>query len=71
MRHIKTISQTSKLVSYRTQIKNTIKAIFVRKGIEIPKGKKLWSKAGIQWLRKQAKSLGKVNIEQLWRGQVH
>ena len=61
-------SLASKLVSCRTQIKNTISAIFVRKGVETPKAKKLWSKTGIQRLRKQAKLLDKVDNEQLCCG---
>jgi transposase len=61
-----------KLTGRRTQIKNTIRAIFVREGIEIPSGKELWTKSGVDWLAEQACPIEEVSdISQLWQGQLH
>jgi len=61
-----------RLVSYRTSIKNAIRAIFVREGIAIVRTKALWSREGLAWLKDQARALDKISdAEQLWRGQLH
>ena len=65
------IKYRQRLVKYRISIKNAIRAIFSREGITIPKGKRLWSKVGLQWLRKHVQPLEEItDIEQLWRGQL-
>jgi len=67
------ITYRQRLVKYRKGIKNGIRAIFSREGITtVPKGKKAWSKGGLQWLRAHAKPLKEIeDINQLWRGQLH
>lgn len=66
------ITYRQRLVKHSISIKNAIRAIFSREGITIPKGKRLWSKVGLQWLRKHAQPLEEImDIEQLWRGQLH
>jgi len=66
------IQYRHKLTVRRTQIKNTIRAIFVREGIEIPSGKELWTKAGVDWLAQEACHVEEVSdINQLWQGQLH
>jgi transposase len=66
------IKYRQRLVSYRTSIKNAIRAIFVREGIAVTKTKALWSHEGLEWLKDQARALGKISdTEQLWRGQLH
>ena len=67
------IKYRQRLVKYRTSIKNAIRAIFSSEGITtVPKGKRIWSKAGLQWLRAHAKPLKEIeDINQLWRGQLH
>ena len=42
-----------RLVKYRTSIKNAIRAIFDREGIAMTKSKALWSREGLEWLKKQ------------------
>lgn len=61
------------LVQRRTQIKNSIRSIFSQQGLTqlLPRGKKAWSKAGVQQLREQAKALADCSMEQdLWRGRL-
>ena len=66
------IQYRHKLTVRRTQIKNTIRAIFVREGIAIPSGKELWTKAGVSWLAEQACPIEEVSdVCQLWQGQLH
>ena len=67
------IKYRQRLVKYRRNIKNAIRAIFSRQGITtVPKGKTAWSDAGLRWLRTHAKPLEEItDIEQLWRGQLH
>ena len=61
-----------RLVSYRTSIKNAIRAIFVREGMDMMRGAKAWSCEGLQWLKGQAIVLDKISdAKQLWRGQLH
>jgi len=66
------IKYRQRLVSHRTTIKNTIRAIFARQGIVIKRGRAAWSKEGLEWLKSQAKAFGRISdVEQLWRGQLH
>ena len=66
------IQYRHKLTVRRTQIKNSIRAIFVREGLETPKGKELWTKAGVAWLAEEACPIEEVcDVYQLWQGQLH
>ena len=67
------IKYRQRLVKYRISTKNAIRAIFAREGITtVPRGKKAWSKVGLQWLRTHTQPLEEItDIEQLWRGQLH
>lgn len=67
------IKYRQRLVKYRRSIQSAIRSIFSREAITtVPRGKKAWSKAGLQWLRTHAKPLEEItDIEQLWRGQLH
>jgi transposase len=64
------IQYRHKLVRRRTQIKNTIRAILNKEGLMIPKGKNGWTAAGLQFLHEQSLSIEKVDIENMWRGQL-
>lgn len=64
------IQYRHKLIRRRTQIKNTIRAILDKQGLRMPRGKNGWSQACLQWLSEQALTLGKVGIENMWRGQL-
>ena len=66
------IQYRHKLTVRRTQIKNTIRATFVREGLGIPKGKELGTKAGVAWLAQQACPIEEISdVCQLWQGQLH
>jgi len=64
------IQYRHKLVSRRTQIKNTIRAILNKQGLRMPKGRNGWTKTCLQWLTEQSVVLEKVSIEDMWRGQL-
>lgn len=49
------------LVAERTRIKNAIRALCRRHGVETPKG--LWSKTGIQWLMNQSWTSPMVELQ--------
>ena len=38
-------------VKYRTSIKNGMRAIFAREGIDMIHGKRTWSREGLEWLK--------------------
>ena len=67
------IQYRQRLVRQKVSVQNAIRAILSREGTTtVPKGKSVWSKEGLRWLRTQAKPLGKiVEMTQLWRGQLH
>ncbi len=64
------IQYRHKLIRRRTQIKNTIRAILNKEGLLIPKGKNGWTAASLQFLSEQSSYIEKVDIENLWRGQL-
>ena len=66
------VLQRRTLVQRRTQIKNSIRSIFSQQGLTqlLPRGKKAWSRAGVQQLREQAKNLLDCSIDDLWRGRL-
>lgn len=59
------------LVSRRTAIKNSIRAILDRQGIRHAAGQSGWTKSSITALRALAMDLNDVSAEELWRGQLH
>jgi transposase len=66
------IQYRQKLIGRRTQIKNTIRAILQRQGINMLIGKNAWTKDNAKWLRSIARPLGKIsNPDDLWKGQLH
>ena len=66
------IQYRQKLITRRTQIKNTIRAILQREGIHMAVGKDAWNKENVKWLRSLAKPFGKIsNADDLWKGQLH
>lgn len=57
------------LVSRRTSIKNSIRAILDRQAIAMPPGKSGWTKQSLQMLRDHARPLVESDGDALWRGQ--
>lgn len=58
------------LVERRTQIKNSIRAIMNRQGLEMLSGKKGWSQKEIRRLAEMVLPFGGVDGCRLWRGQL-
>ena len=58
------------LVERRTQCKNAIRSIYSQQGLPLPRGTKCWTKAGIEQLREDSKSLDECSIDDLWRGRL-
>lgn len=58
------------LVARRTQIKNSIRCIFDKEGLAMPRGKSSWTKTFIKELRKMSLSIDQCQPDQLWRGQL-
>lgn len=66
------ITYRQALVKRRTQIKNSIRAIFDRQGLFMQSSKSAWSKEGIAYLKSYAKSFGHItDADDLWKGQLH
>jgi transposase len=59
------------LVDRRTAIKNSIRAIFERRGERLPRGANAWTAAGIKQISGQARALNECAALELWRGQLH
>lgn len=64
------ISYRQTLVKRRTQIKNSIRAILNREGLKLPAGQQGWTKEQQKRLRELAAPLTKVDLNELWRGQL-
>jgi transposase len=59
------------LVSRRTSIKNSIRAILDRQAIAMPPGKSGWTKKSMQTLSGHARPLVDADGDALWQGQLH
>ena len=66
------IHQRKSLVERQTQTKNAIRSIFSQQGLshELPRGNKLWTRAGIEQLAAYARELKSCEIDDLWRGRL-
>lgn len=59
------------LVSRRTAIKNSIRAILDRQGRRHPAGKNGWTNKALALLAREARPLDEASSDALWRGQLH
>ena len=59
------------LVGRRTAIKNSIRAILDRQGMEWPTGKNGWTQKSVSTLKRLARPIDKVHPNNLWQGQLH
>ena len=64
------IEYRQSLKERRTAIKNSIRAILTREGIEWKQGKSGWSASAIKELREMAKPMHSVKVGSMWRGQL-
>ena len=67
--HRTLIKYRKKLVGRITQIKNSIRGLFVCRGIEIDRGQPAW-RTGRELINSHRKSLVECSLEELWRGQL-
>jgi transposase len=58
------------LVQRQTEVKNFIRSIFSQQGIELPRGNKCWTQAGIAQMAEQAKTIDECEVDELWRGRL-
>ena len=67
--HRTLIKYRKKLVGRINQIRNSIRGLFVCRGIEIARGQKAWH-SGRELIDSFRKSFGECSMEELWRGQL-
>jgi transposase len=65
------IAFRQQLVRRRSQIKNHIRDLLVSEGHLLPRGGKCWTQLGIADLEALARPLAEVELNELWRGQLH
>jgi transposase len=58
------------VVTRRTQSRNAIRSIFSQQGLQLVKGNKQWTQAGVKQLREDARDLADCADEDLWRGRL-
>ena len=69
-RHL--VLQRRALVQRRTACKNAVRSVFSQQGLTelLPRGKKAWTRAGVEQLRAHARDLADCGLEELWRGRL-
>lgn len=65
------IAYRHKLVSRRTAIRNSIRALLDTQGLSIPRRASGWTKGSMLKLAELAKSIESCDMDELWRGQLH
>jgi len=58
------------LVQRQTEIKNFLRSIFSQQGIELPRGTKCWTQAGVKQIAEQARPIDECEVDDLWRGRL-
>jgi transposase len=59
------------VVNRRTRSRNAIRSIYLQQGLQLARGSKQWTRAGITQLTTDARPIQDCTIDQLWRGQLH
>jgi transposase len=62
------IAARQKLVSRRVAVQNQVRACLQGQGLPAPRGKRAWSKLGLQGIEQYARPLEECGPEELWRG---
>lgn len=65
------IAYRQTLVSRRTAIKNSIRSILDRQGLQMPSGKTGWNQESIRSLQQLARPIKEAGPDDLWRAQLH
>lgn len=63
------IKYRKQLVGQENRIKNSIRALFLRRGISISRGKRTWC-SGREQLEAYRKPLAECSLDQLWQGEL-
>jgi transposase len=64
------IAYRHKLVGRQTAIRNSIRSIFTREGLALPVGHRAWTAEGFRQMAREARTLGTVGGQELWRGML-
>ena len=59
------------VVNRRTRSRNSIRSIYLQQGLQLARGNKQWTRAGIAQLAADAQPIQDCTIEDLWRGRLH
>lgn len=59
------------VVNRRTKSRNAIRSIYHQQGLQLARGNKQWTKAGLAQLHADARPLQDCAIDDLWRGRLH
>jgi transposase len=66
------IQHRRSLVQRRTMSKNTIRSIYSQQGLQLPRGTKCWTKAGVKQIAEEARPMKDCHdVLDLWRGRLH
>jgi transposase len=65
------IKYRQSLVDRRVAVQNEIRSVFLGQGIEIPRGHRAWTVAGMSELRQHARPLLECSPSELWNGQLY
>jgi transposase len=65
------IAFRQQLVRRRGQMKNHIRDLLLTTGHILPRGAHCWTQLGVEQLEAMAKPLAAVELNELWRGQLH
>lgn len=64
------IAYRQQLIQRRTRLKNHVRSLLEREALAVPRGKKCWTAAGIAELKRWARPLAEVEVEDFWRGEL-
>jgi transposase len=59
------------VVNRRTRSRNAIRSIYLQQGLDLARGNKQWTRAGIAQLTQDARPIAECAIDELWRGRLH
>jgi transposase len=59
------------VVNRRTRSRNAIRSIYNQQGLQLARGNKQWTRAGLAQLAADAKAIQDCDADDLWRGRLH
>jgi len=64
------VTYRKKLVGRINQVKNRIRAVFLRRGLLMPRGQSAWTVNGLGQIGEHARSLSVCSLGEFWRGEL-